>query len=92
MAGQYTEITVTYMLEAEDAARLEALLEALKEKGGSFKDAADLFRALMTMGSKWDINEKLVFAEQQAGLIDEDEAQRRRDAWKHKQDSTKKGG
>lgn len=73
------EITVTYRLDEEDTARLDALLIAYREKGAAFKDIESLFNALMGLGSKWDINNKLIYAELNAGLIDDEEAARRRE-------------
>lgn len=69
------ELTVTYMLDDNAEKRLAAILasfQAYKNDDGKqpFADwtETDAFNSIMTHGSKWDIQEKLAFAEQQLNL------------------------
>ena len=72
MADRHRDITVTYTLDEEEVTRLDALLNAYQKKGAAFKNIDSLFAALMGLGSKWDINSKLAYAELNPGLIDEE--------------------
>lgn len=83
------EISVTYTLDDEYIARLEKLAQALTEqsqkagyKNGFTVESA--FCSIMQTGSRWDINDKLSFAEWQAGLISYEQMQEQKEAWKNK--------
>ena len=84
----YTKIEVSYTLDDAEISRLQALKDALNKEGGHFLDEASVFSAIMLAGSKWDINDKLAFAEFQAGLKTHEEYQTAKNAWKKKEGAT----
>lgn len=78
------EITVKYLISDEEEDRLKKLLptfQSYKNDNGEypFRDWTidNVFDAVMTQGSKYDINKKLAFIEWKQGLIDYDEMIRR---------------
>lgn len=62
-------ITVEYLVESEEYERLEWITEEYKKQGLD-KDFTPekMFEAIMTTGSKHDIDEKFKFHEWRAGL------------------------
>lgn len=62
------DITVTYSLDDTQVKRLKAAQEAYKAKGYD-SDLESLFNGLMLMGSKFEIDKKLDYAEKNAAGI-----------------------
>ncbi len=67
---EYKDITVTYTLDAYQQQQLENIYQAYKEKGYEFDSVDSLFENIMTLGSRYDVAEKLGFSEFQAGISD----------------------
>ena len=83
------EICVNYTLDDEYVVRLEKLAQALTEQSlkAGYKNGFDVesaFRCIMQTGSKWDINDKLSFAEWQTGLISYEQMQEQKKACNNK--------
>lgn len=61
------EIQVTYLLDEEQEARLKKITEACQKR--TIKNTEEQqFEVIMTLGCKWDIDDKLSFYEFQLGL------------------------
>ncbi len=61
------EISVNYLLLEEDEERLHKITEEYKKKGLNFSEDKQ-FEAIMSCGSKYDIDRKFKFHEWKLGL------------------------
>lgn len=74
MSDTYTHIHIHTWKESEK-------IKAGYKNGFTVESA---FCSIMQTGSRWDINDKLSFAEWQAGLISCEQMQEQKEAWKNK--------
>lgn len=81
------EIKVTYRVNDEYYDRLTIIANCWNEKLSQTDSkvsftAESVFSSIMEVGSKWDMHEKISFAEYQAGLIPYEKFLQAKDAWK----------
>ena len=65
-----TTITVDYLLDESDIERLEILKQHYVSRGYNLT-VEQIFRDIMLMGCKWNIDDKLAYAENILGINDE---------------------
>lgn len=75
-------ISVDFTLSDEEEKRLEAITENYNKRENDYT-TDEVFRGIMLCGSKWNIKDKLTFAERQAGIISYEDYNKKKDSWKY---------